>query len=90
VASTISAVLDAIGPRPEAFILDLTAVPLADAAAANALRTFAQKALRRKTAVYIVGANERVRRALAANEVDESLVRFAEKEISARARINAA
>lgn len=89
VASTISAVLDAIGPRPEAFILDLTGVPLADAAAANALRTFAQKALRRKTAVYIVGANERVRRTLTANEVDESLVRFAETEFSARARINA-
>ncbi|MGA8171681.1 MAG: SulP family inorganic anion transporter [Methylocystis sp.] len=88
VAATISAVLDAIGPRPEAFILDLTSTPLADAAAANALRTFALKAARRKTAVYIVGANARVRRTLAANEVDEELVHFAEDELSARARIN--
>lgn len=87
VAATISAVLDAIGPRPEAFILDLTAVPLADAAGANALRTFAQKAARRKTTVYIVGANERVLRAFAANEVEEPLVSFAENEVSARAQI---
>ena len=89
VAASISAVLDAIGPRPRAFILDLTAVPLADAAAANALRTFAQKAKRRKTALYVVGANARVRRALAANGVDDDLACFADDEFSARARINA-
>jgi predicted metal-dependent hydrolase len=50
---------------------------------------FAQKALRHKTAGYVVGANERVHRALAANEIDEGLARFAETEFSARARINA-
>ena len=88
VAATISAVLDAIGPRPEAFILDLTAAPLADATAADALRTFAQKEARRKTAVYIVGANERVLRALAANGVEEPLVSFAESELAARALIS--
>lgn len=87
VAATISAVLDAIGPRPRAFILDLTAVPIADAAAANALRTFAQKAARQKTVVYIVGANERVLRVFAANEVEEPLVSFAETEFAARACI---
>jgi SulP family sulfate permease len=87
VAATISAVLDAIGPSPEAFILDLTRVPLADAAAANALLSFAQKAKRRKTVVYIVGANPRVRSTLAANGVDADMARFEETEFAARVRI---
>ena len=87
VAATISAVLDAIGPRPEAFILDLTAVPIADAAAAHALLSFAEKAKRRKTTVVIVGANARVRRTLTANGLDESVVQFDPDEFSARQRI---
>ena len=70
VAASVSAVLDAIGPRPEVFILDLTGVPLADAAAAHALASFAKKAKKRKTRVFIVGANARVRGSL---EVKRSL-----------------
>lgn len=88
VAASISAVLDSIGPPPEAFILDLTAVPLADAAAAHALLSFAQKLQRRKTALYLVGANARVRRTLEANGVDDSLVRYAADELAARVAIN--
>jgi len=56
-------------------------VPLADAAAANALLSFAQKAKRRKTVVYIVGANPRVRSTLAANGVDADMARFEETEL---------
>ena len=84
VASTISTVLDTIGPRPEAFILDLTHVPLADAAAAHALHSFAQKTRRRKTPLYIVGAGRRVRRTLERNGIDETLARYAESEQAAR------
>lgn len=87
VAASVSAVLDAIGPRPEAFILDLTGVPLADTAAAHALASFAVKAKKRKTRVFIVGANARVRNALEANGVGVDLVDFAKDEFSARARI---
>ncbi|HYA81217.1 MAG TPA: SulP family inorganic anion transporter, partial [Methylocystis sp.] len=87
VAASIAAVLDAIGPRPEAFILDLSAVPLVDAAAAHALRAFAQKAQRKKTTVFIAGANARVKRSLEANGVDEALVRFIDDEFSARMQI---
>ncbi len=88
VAASVSAVLDSIGPRPDAFILDLTAVPLADAAAAHALLSFAQKLQRRTTALYVVGANARVRRTLEANGVDENLVHYAPDELSARIAIN--
>jgi SulP family sulfate permease len=84
VASMISAVLDAIGPRPKAFILDLTAVPLADAAAAHALLSFAEKAKRRKTTIVIAGANARVKRTLSANGLNEDMVLFAPDEFSAR------
>jgi SulP family sulfate permease len=89
VAASVAAVLDEIGPRPEVFLLDLSSVPLTAAAAANALLTFAKNAQRRKTVVYIVGANARVRRTLEANGVDDSVVRFAEDELSARAEIAA-
>ena len=87
VAASVSAVLDAIGPRPQVFILDLTGVPLADAAAAHALASFAKKAKKRNTRVFIVGANARVRSSLEANGLSADLVEFAEDEFSARSRI---
>ncbi|MFY9658909.1 MAG: SulP family inorganic anion transporter [Methylocystis sp.] len=87
VAASVSAVLDAIGPRPEVFVLDLTGVPLADAAAAHALASFAKKAKKRKTRVFIVGASSRVLGSLEANGLSADLVEFAEDEFSARARI---
>jgi sulfate permease, SulP family len=87
VAASVSAVLDAIGPRPQVFILDLTGVPLAHAAAAHALASFAAKAKKRKTQVFIVGANARVRSSLEANGLSADLVEFAEDEFSARSRI---
>jgi len=83
VASTIMAVLDSIDPEPRAFILDLSAAPIADGSAAEALLSFAQKA-QRKTRVYIIGANKGVRRTLFANDVDEHIVCFAPDEFSAR------
>ena len=87
VAASVSAVLDAIGPRPEVFILDLTGVPLADAAAAHALASFAKKAKKRKTRIFIVGANARVRGSLEVNGLTADLVEFAPDEFSARSRI---
>jgi SulP family sulfate permease len=87
VASSISAVLDQIGPRPEAFILDLTAVPLADAAAAQALLSFAKKARRRNTDVFVVGANKRVRKILETNGVNQEAVRYEDDEFSARSKL---
>jgi SulP family sulfate permease len=87
VATSISAVLDSIGPRPEAFILDLSNVPIVDTAAAHALETFAEKAKRDGVALYVVGANSRVLRALTNNGLDSDLVRFEDNEFSARAEI---
>jgi len=84
VAATISAVLEAIGPRPQAFILDLSAVPLADSAAANALYSFAKKAQRQKTRLFIAGANDRVRRTLETNGVSGELAQYCTDELSAR------
>jgi MFS superfamily sulfate permease-like transporter len=87
VASTIMAVLDSVDPEPRAIILDLSAAPIADGSAAEALLSFAQKA-QRETRVYIVGANEGVRRTLSANDVDEHIVCFAPDEFSARQLIS--
>ncbi len=87
VAASVSAVLNAIGPRPQVFILDLTGVPLADAAAAHALATFAGNAKKRKTRVFIVGANARVRGALEANGLSGDLVDYAKDEFAARSQI---
>ncbi len=59
-ASTVAGVLDEIGAKPKAFLLDLAAVPLADGAGAQALVGFATKAKRAGTKVYIVAATPQV------------------------------
>jgi SulP family sulfate permease len=87
VATSVASVLDSIGPRPEAFVLDLARVPIVDTAAANALRTFAEKAKRDNVVLYIVGANKRVLRALTGHGLDGDLVRFAADEYEARTAI---
>ena len=64
--AAISSVLGRIGERPQAFVLDLTQVPLVDSTAANALKSFALKLSAAGTRVYFAGASASVRRALRA------------------------
>ncbi len=63
-ASAVSSVLENIGQSPRAFILDLSAVPLADATGAQALMSFAAKARKAGAQVYIAAAEGNVQSAL--------------------------
>ena len=83
-ASTVAGVLDEIGARPKAFVLDLCAVPLADGAGAQALIGFATKATRAGAKVYIAGAAPQVADTLVACGLDEALVTYAPDMTEAR------
>ena len=92
-ASTVAGVLDEIGARPKAFVLDLSAVPLADGAGAQALIGFATKATRAGAKVYVSGAAPQVADTLVACGLGTELVTYApdlaEAQTLARAGINA-
>ena len=85
-ASTVGAVLDRIGGRPKAFILDLSAVPLADATAAHALLSFVEKTRHGGAKVYLAGATPGVMRVLWANGLTRALVTYASNVEEARKR----
>lgn len=55
-ASTVSAVLDRIADGHKALVLDMSAVPLVDSTAANAVAMVARKAARQRVRLFIVGA----------------------------------
>ena len=92
-ASTVAGVLDEIGARPKAFVLDLAAVPLADGAGAQALIGFATKAQRAGAEVYIAAASSAVADTLAHCGLGADLVTYtasvAEARSLARTRIDA-
>ena len=83
-ASTVAGVLDEIGARPKAFVLDLSAVPLADGAGAQALIGFATKATRAGAKVYIAGAAPQVADTLIACGLGAGLVAYAPDLAEAR------
>ena len=76
-AGAVAAVLDNIGTAPRAFILDLSAVPLADATAAQTLGAFVAKARKGGTSVIISGASPAVRHTLWANGLTAEIVTYA-------------
>jgi SulP family sulfate permease len=83
-AGAVAGVLDEIGARPKAFVLDLSAVPLADGAGAQALIGFATKAKRAGAKVYIAGAAPLVSEILVACGLGEGLVTYAPDLAEAR------
>jgi SulP family sulfate permease len=86
-ATNVSAILDRIGGRPKAFILDLSAVPLADATAAHALLSFVEKTRRKGVRIYLAGANPGVMRVLWSNGLTRALVTYASTVAEARKRV---
>lgn len=84
-ASTLAAVLERIGRFPRVLVLDLSAVPLADAAAAASLRAFVAQAHRNGARVLIAGATRPVRRALMQEGLRKPLARFTRDVAAARA-----
>jgi SulP family sulfate permease len=85
-ATTVGTVLDRIGGRPKAFILDLSAVPLADATAAHALLSFVEKTRKKGARVYLAGASPAVMRVLWANGLTRAVVTYASNVEEARKR----
>ena len=75
-AATVATVLDNIGQRPKAFVLDLSAVPLADGTGAQALLGFIEKARKNGTRIFIAGADRSVLRTLLQNGVTRELATY--------------
>jgi SulP family sulfate permease len=75
-ASMVGAVLDRIGDRHKAFVLDFAAVPFVDSTAANVIASLAQRTARHKVKFYLTGANPSVRRALLAAGVRPPLATY--------------
>ncbi|MBN9090624.1 MAG: SulP family inorganic anion transporter [Reyranella sp.] len=63
-ASMVGAVLDRIGDKHKAFVLDFAAVPFVDSTAANVIASLARRTSRHKVKLYLTGASPAVRRAL--------------------------
>jgi SulP family sulfate permease len=100
-ANQVALALEQIGPRPKAYILDLSRVPLADQTAAQTIMTFAKKASRHGARVIIAGARRDIARMLLkaglnrsladyASSVDEAHARFARRETARLRSISAA
>jgi SulP family sulfate permease len=75
-ASILNAVLDRIGDRHKALVVDFAAVPFVDSTAANAIAGIARKAGRHEVRVFVTGATPAVRHALLAAGARRPLVRY--------------
>jgi SulP family sulfate permease len=75
-AATVATGLDRLTEHPRAYVLDLSAVPLIDSTGAATIEGFARKVRRRGATVYVAGAAAPIRRALLAQGVRGSRVRF--------------
>jgi len=72
-ASMVSTVLDGIGDRHEAFVLDFAAVPFVDSTAANVIASLARRTGRDKVRLFLTGTSPAVRRTLTAAGVTPPL-----------------
>jgi SulP family sulfate permease len=72
-ASMVSTVLDRIGDRHKAFVLDFAAVPFVDSTAANVIASLARSTARDKVRLFLTGTSPAVRRTLTAARVTPPL-----------------
>jgi SulP family sulfate permease len=72
-ASMVTAVLDRIGDRHKAFVLDFASVPFVDSTAANVIVSLARTTARDKVRLFLTGTSPAVRRALTAAGVTPPL-----------------
>lgn len=75
-ASILNAVLDRIGDRHKALVIDFSAVPFVDSTAANAIAAIARKAGRHEVRVFVTGATPAVRHGLLAAGARRPEVRY--------------
>jgi sulfate permease, SulP family len=76
-AASIASVLDRIQDTHKALIVDFSAVPFLDSTGANVMEGLAHKTQKRGVALYVVGANADIRRALLTHGVRPPGVVFA-------------
>ena len=74
--SAVEAVLDRIGDRPKAYVIDLSAVSLLDSTGVATIEGLSQKASRRGAAVYIAAAGRSVRHTLLRHGIRNTKARF--------------
>ena len=85
-AAQVAHVLDQIEKAPSTYVLDLSAVPLADESAAQTLLTFVAKAKKTNSRVMVAGARRDVRRLLLKAGLNRSVVVYVSDTLAARAR----
>ncbi|HEY8578435.1 MAG TPA: STAS domain-containing protein, partial [Beijerinckiaceae bacterium] len=86
-ASQVAAVMEQIDRKPRAYVLDLSAVPLADETGAQTLLAFARKARRAGAQVVVAGASRGVRRALLHAGLDRRMAAYTSSVAAARERL---
>jgi SulP family sulfate permease len=75
-AATVGSVLDSIGDRHKAFVIDFSAVPFIDSTAANTIGGVARKAQRSGVSLLISGASPAVRQSLLSHGVRPPAVTY--------------
>lgn len=75
-ASSIGSVLDRIADTHKALVIDLAAVPLLDATAANTIEVLAAKAKRRGVRIVLTGTSHELRRDLFAHGIKPPVVTY--------------
>jgi SulP family sulfate permease len=75
-ASAVGTVLDSVGDRYKAFVIDFAGVPVLDSTAANTIHRLALKAQRHGGRLFITGASPTVRRMLLTHGVRPPLARY--------------
>ncbi len=86
-AAQVSSVLEQIDRPPRAFVLDLSAVPLADETGAHALAAFVAKARRAGARVFVAGASRSLLRRLLRAGLDRGQITYVARIDDAYSRI---
>jgi SulP family sulfate permease len=74
--AAVSTVLDRVGAKPKAFILDFQDVPLLDSTAAATLRGLVKRLVRGGTRVYFAATRHQVRKTLFAASLTPPIVKY--------------
>ncbi len=78
-ASEIGRVLERLGDRPLAFVIDLVGVPLADSSGAQTLHDFISRERKRGAKIYLANVAPKVREVLERAHIGAPLVTFCEQ-----------
>ncbi|MBV1702560.1 MAG: SulP family inorganic anion transporter [Hyphomicrobiales bacterium] len=89
-ANSIGSVLERLGDRPKAFIVDLASVPMADVTGARTLQDFVTRVRKRGASVYLINTQPKVEQILQNCGLAMPFVTYARNEAEARKMARAA